>query len=191
MQNRQIRLIVYGQLCFIIGIVLCVIVRPEGLSINQGLSYFGTHYNSLLPYILALFGPAYYLIRLGESIHSKEYSVLRYGFIAIGVLAIGILLTPDNYSKIVNNLHIVFGATMFSFQLLLSAWMCYKLWLNWSLISLTLIELGWGILCFIYLAPSSGLLMQMQILFQLTFGLVALYSVNMIGEKLDYVIAKK
>ena len=53
-----IRYIIYGQSCFVAGLIVCLALKPHGLTANEGLSYYGVYRETILPYTLMLLGPA-------------------------------------------------------------------------------------------------------------------------------------
>ena len=170
MKNNFIRYIAIGQACFYLGILLCISIRPEGLSANAGISYYGVYKVTILPFILAVLGPGIFCVRAGLQLDAKNFKFLRNSLIVIGVLMIGILLTPDTLSIFVADLHQGIGSLLFISQLIISAWITHKLNYDLRAILLVLIELTGGVLAYIYLKPINGYLLQSQVLFQVGFG---------------------
>jgi len=176
MHSKAIRYIVYGQACFYLGLLACVIIRPAGLADNAGISYYGVYRETILPYILALLGSAYFSIKAAEHFNATGRVIMRYALTLMGLLTIGVLITPDSLSKFMDGLHRACGASLFSIQLLLSVWLITRLRHKlWAIVG-TLVELGGGIASFHYLSPQHGLLLQTQVLFQASFGWVIIYS---------------
>jgi len=176
MKNNFIRYIAIGQACFYLGILLCISIRPEGLSANAGISYYGVYKVTILPFILAVLGPGIFCVRAGLQLDAKNFKFLRNSLIVIGVLMIGILLTPDTLSIFVADLHQGIGSLLFISQLIISAWITHKLNYDLRAILLVLIELTGGVLAYIYLKPINGYLLQSQVLFQVGFGVLAIYA---------------
>src|ERR1039458_9586676 len=176
MNSKAVRYIVYGQVCFYVGLLVCIIIRPAGLANNAGISYYGVYRETILPYILALLGSAYFTIKAAEHFSALGQVIMRYALTLMGLLTIGILITPDSLSKFMDGLHRGCGASLFSIQLLLSVWLVVQLrYKLWAIIG-TLVELGGGIASFHYLSLQHGLLLQAQVVFQAGFGWVIIYS---------------
>lgn len=170
------RYILYGQVCFYVGLILCVILKPHGLAANAGISYYGDYKLTILPYTLALLGSAIFTIRAAQNLHNQE--IIKNVLLAISVLTIGILLTPDAWSRTSADVHTIFGIILFSLQLLLSFYLIWKLHFRWQAIALTGLEVAAGISAFIWLAPPTGLLLQAQAVFQVAFAGLLLYTLQ-------------
>jgi cytochrome bd-type quinol oxidase subunit 2 len=177
MKLLSVRYAVYAQLCFYGGLIVCVILKAQGLSANGGISYYGDHRTTILPYIFALLGAAYFTIRVAEQLVSPELAVAKHILTAIGLLTIGIMVTPDALSKFMDDLHRACGTILFTLQLLLSCWIIGRLKGHrvWPFL-LTAMELFGGIMSFIYLAPPKGFLIESQVVFQLGFGCLLIYT---------------
>src|ERR1035438_1571720 len=176
MRYSFVRYIAIGQVCFYLGLLLCIAIRPEGLSANAGISYYGVYKNTIIPFILALLGPGIFCVRAGLQLDNRDYKFLRNGLIVIGILMIGILLTPDTLSIFAADLHQGIGTLLFVSQIIISVWITHKLNYDIKAILLVLIELIGGIAAFLYLKPVNGYLLQSQVLFQLGFGVLAVYA---------------
>ena len=161
--------ILLGQLCLYAGLTICVMLKPDGLSVNDGISYFGIYRETLLPYLFGLLGAAYFSVRATTQLPA-EMTLLRRAFKVYALLIVGIVITPYAVAKWVDYLHIAFGSALFSLQLLLSCWLVWRLHYAWWSIVLVLVELVSGIAALRYLRPAHGLLFQSQVIFQLAFG---------------------
>ncbi len=150
------RYILYGQAGFVIGLLVCIIIKPHGLTANGGISYYGVYRETILPYSLMLLIPAYFFIKTAEIFHGRGQQLMRYALTAMGLLTIGILITPDSWSNLMDLLHRICGTSLFVLQLLLSGWFISKLEYDWRAILLTAIELAGGIASFVWLAPPTG-----------------------------------
>ena len=92
--------------------------------------------------------------------------------IAISILSIGIVITPYSINSALDWAHTTFGTIIFVLELILGAWIIIKLKFNSNMLMLWFIELICGIAAAIYTLPPQGFLIQSQILFQLTFGII-------------------
>ncbi|MFA5004426.1 MAG: hypothetical protein WC498_04090 [Candidatus Saccharimonadales bacterium] len=158
--------ILWGQLCLLVGLALCAIIRPEGLTTNNGISYYGIFHQTVVPYMLGLLGAAYFCSRAADKLPSPLNTALRIS----ALLIVGIVVTPYAVASWVDYLHTAFGSALFSLQLVLSGWVVWKLKLPWWGIVLFAIEFGAGVLSASYLNPTSGFLIQSQAIFQFAFG---------------------
>jgi hypothetical protein len=178
MRSSAVRYIIYGQVCFYTGMLACIVLRPRGLAANNGISYYGVYRETILPYIFALLGCAYFCIKAAEQFTEPVFKLLKYAFSVIGLLVIGILVTPDSLSQFMDGLHRACGSSLFVLQLLLSGWFVTRLRYDLWAAGLTAIELAGGIASFIYLSPTQGLLLQAQVVFQLSFGALTIYALK-------------
>lgn len=175
--KQERRDILLGQLCLYFGLAVCISLKPDGLSVNDGISYFGIYRETFLPYAFGLLGAAYFTVRAVAQIPAGM-ALLRQALRVYAMLIVGIVITPYAVSTPIDHLHIAFGSALFSLQLLLSCWLIWQLHHIWWSVVLTLIELVSGIAAAIYLRPSHGLLLQSQIAFQLAFGALLILSLQ-------------
>jgi hypothetical protein len=176
MQQQVIKRFVYGQVFFYLGLLAAVALQPAGLAANDGISYYGIYLKTVLPYTVGLLGTAYFTGLAGTTLRQKELLPIRWVLIASAPLLTIIALTPYSFGRVVEDTHTTAGAILFILQLLLSGWLIVKSRFAWWAICLSLSELACGIMSFIYLHPKDGLLLQMQVLFQLAFGILLILS---------------
>ncbi len=176
MPAKQFRYIVYSQGCFYLGLLICTILKPKGLTINQGISYYGVFWLTIVPYCFGLLGGAYFCWRYALQLKKPDLWLVRYTFVAMSLLIIGVALTPDTLGRFIDDLHVTCGSILFVLQLLFSGWLIVQLQYDFRAIALSLLELMAGVMSFIYLAPKHGYLLESQVVFQLSFGILILYS---------------
>jgi len=175
--KQGVRDILLGQLCLYFGLTVCVVLKPAGLSVNDGISYFGIYRETFLPYAFGLLGAAYFTVRAVAQLPA-EMALLRQALKVYTLLIVGVVITPYVVSTPIDHLHIAFGSALFSLQLLLSCWLIWQLHHVWWGIALTLVELVSGIAAAVYLRPAHGLLLQSQVVFQLAFGTLLVLSLQ-------------
>lgn len=169
--RRPSRYIGFGLLGAMILLALCVFIRPDSLRVNYGLSYFGIFVSTVIPYSAAFLLYAFSLwkasdITLEDVRLSNVYSwVMK----IMAIQVVGLILTPYNR---LYDIHVFFGAGLFSLQLLLSLALLKWLVSNWINIGLFLIEFLSGLASLYFLPLSQGLLLQTQVIFQLAFGIL-------------------
>lgn len=178
MKAQAFKLIVLGQVCLYTGILLAILLKPQGLAANSGVSYYGIYERTIVPMAAGLLAAALLSWRAALHIGQPNLRPLRLGIIAFALLTVVIVITPYSVNSVMDWLHTAAGSALFSLQLLLSIWLCAQLHFKiWSIV-LTLVELVAGIACALYLRSSHGLLVQCQILFQLAFGGLLAYSLR-------------
>ncbi len=159
---------------------MCVLIKSRGLTINDGISYYGTLLVTIAPYCFGLVGSAYFCWRGTCQLNQDLLKPARYVLVAIAALTVGIVLTPYTLNAFVSDLHEAIGSTLFVLQLLLSGWFIVRLRYRLELIALTVLEFAAGVACLIWLNPKHGYLIEGQIVFQIAFGILLLYSLPLL-----------
>jgi len=176
MRSNVVQPLVYGQLYFYLGLALCAFLKPGGLSVNEGISYYGVFWLTVVPYSIGLFGSAYFCFRFVSSLGDSEEVVTKFTFTLMALLICGVALTPDTLNRFFNDAHMTFGSLLFILQLLYSAWLFKRLNYDSLVLSLGLVELLAGVISFIYLGPRHGYLLESQVVFQVSYGLLSIYA---------------
>lgn len=177
--------IVFGQLCLYTGLIICFILKPAGLSANDGISFYGVRAETILPYAFALLGSAYFTLRAAGKLPDERLRPLRRALVIYALLAAGIVITPYAAGRWVNDVHTMFGSALFFLQLVLSGWLIWRLNKVWWSVVLSLIELAAGVLSALYLDPVHGFLLQTQTLFQLAFGILLMLSLQQLTKGME------
>jgi len=168
-QKRPSQYISFGFFGAMVLLGLCVVIRIESLSVKYGLSYFGIFLSTIIPYTAAFLLYAFCLWKASDLQleDPRRGTVLNWILKIMAVQVIGLLLTPYNH---LYNIHVFFGAGLFSLQLVLSLLLIKWLLFNWVNLTLVMIEFLSGVASLYYLPQSRGLLLQTQVIFQLAFG---------------------
>lgn len=163
-----------GQACLFGGLGVCVTLRPEGLAVNHGMSYFGVHWQTLLPYAAGLAGAALFTHRAlrDAAARTPHPAHLRRMVSSFVVLLAGIVLTPYTLGGVVDWAHRGLGAALFVLQLLLAVRLVA--WAHGDAVGVAffLVQLGGGVLAAVYVLQTEGLLIHGEATFQLGFALV-------------------
>lgn len=172
--------LVRGQLWQFGGLALCVALRPEGLSANSGISYYGVYGQTVVPYAAGLLGAAFYTRR---GLHAAAPLLpapdfLRWTGNAFAVLAVGVALTPHTLNALVSWIHRGFGAALFVLQLVLSIRLAGWAGRDRLAIGLLTLQLAGGLASAGYVLRDTGLLLEGQIVFQAAFGAVVIRTVG-------------
>lgn len=183
MKTAAIRYVWWGQLCFYVGLIACVILKPQGLTANSGISYYGNYVETILPYIVALLGAAYFTIKTAEQFTDPALATIKHFLTVIGLLVLGIMVTPDSLGPFMDGLHKACGISLFVLELLLSLFLVVKLRPKLWLVVFVGIQLAGGIASLIWLAPAHGYLFESQVVFQLGFGALLVYSLPRLANK--------
>lgn len=177
--KRQVMLpAIVWQVCIVVGLGVCIALKPAGLAANDGVSYYGTFGATFAPFALAILGPAVCALLIARQTTKPDLWPLRFSLIFFALLAAIITFTPYTVSTFMDWTHTIAGSLLFALQLALSFWLAAKLhWEVWTLL-LACLELTAGIVCAVYVLPAHGFLIQAQIVFQLAFGGLLIYALN-------------
>lgn len=167
---RTIKLFTSGLVCFCIGLVFCVILKPSGLSVNSGISYYGNYRLTIIPYTLAIIGYGIFTALVASHIKAKDLWPLKHSLYIFGFLCLIINITPYSVSSFLNICHTTAGTILFALQLILSGWLIVKLHHRLSAVIFSSLMLISGICAAFYISGPHGFLIQTQIVFQLSFA---------------------
>ncbi len=183
MLGSMFAVLILSQIIFFGGMLACIVIKPAGLGANDGISYYGTYAQTIVPYIFALAGSSLAgLYAVNKFIRASGFNYVKLIMLTIFVLAIGVILTPYDYNRLFSNLHELFGTLTFILQGVLSIRLVFFVLKDRTNMLLILIELIGGLMSAYYLNPKQGLLIQGQMIFQLGFGLILIRSSALLSK---------
>lgn len=160
------------------GMTACVLVRPYGLRVNDGMSYYGTFKSTVLPYGIALLSATWLLAAISRRNHHYP-GWIRWAFEGFSILIVGILLTPYTLGTLLNVIHTTLGSILFAGQLVTTGALALQRKQR-TLSIIWLLELLAGIMCAVYVLPAKGYLFEWQLAFQLLFiGFLLAYETSL------------
>jgi len=161
-------IILFGFLFAAILFILCVVSRPESLGHNDGLSYFGAVWWTVIPYTIAFLTYATCCLIASKKIipNSASSKAIRVLLMFMFVALVGLTVTPHT---VISGLHKVFGSSLFAAQLLLSLYLLYKNGMNYLIFILIIVMFVSGIFSAAYLNSADGFMIQTQIIYQSAF----------------------
>lgn len=178
MRSQAWRLIIWGQVCFYIGLLIAVMIRPAGLTANSGISYYGIFAETFIPFEISLLGGAVFTWLFAQHIDEMSLRPVRESLLTMAVLTSIVAVTPYAVDTLMDSIHRTAGALLFILQLILSFWLIAKLHHAIWAVLLTMAELVAGIACALYLYPTHGYLFQAQVLFQFFFSALLIYGLR-------------
>lgn len=185
MNERSRKYFIYAQLIFYFCIATCLLIRPHGLIADNGISYYGTFLNTVFPYSLGILGAAYFFYRSAQEAAYPIKLCLK----ICSYFMVGVCLTPYTINNFFNWAHIAVSSAVFVVELLLGLWLVVKPKYSAYVMLFWLLMLLSGIASAIYLLPSKGYLLETQLLYQASFGLLVLSYLRLgkpIKAKLTY-----
>lgn len=158
-----------GQLCLYTSALICALLKPEGVTLNDGLSYYSAYASTVIPYTVGLAGAAI-LILLMVLVAHRLPALARISFALVALLLVGLLLTPYQKSRQTWELHVLLGTCLFAVQYFMLLVVTLKHWFNprglLYLLASTIVVVVAGR----YLGSSVGYLLLGQMVFQLLWG---------------------
>jgi hypothetical protein len=169
--------LVCGQICLSGGLLICIAARPRGLATNNGISYYGTLWQTFVPYAVALLGSAFFtrraLLAIAPAVPASRPGPrldLRRTANLLAVLLLAIAVTPYSLGLLFDWVHTVVSTVLFLLQLILAIQLIR--WTDGGAPSLCLFfaQLTGALIAARYVLPRHGFLLHGQVLFELAFG---------------------
>jgi hypothetical protein len=182
MTRKVIANLVLAQACLLGGLMVCVGLKPKGLTANDGISYYGIFARTVVPYGFALLGSAVCVRRAlwWAAPASPNPDYLRRVANGLAVMSAGVVLTPYSANLLFDWVHTMLGAAVFVLQLVLGArllgWSGGDAWVATFLVTQFLS----GVFCAVYVLPKHGWLIQGQLAFQVSFGALLMRTVRVL-----------
>lgn len=181
--NKSIkRYLLISQLSLLLDLAICLILIPHYLFARNegGMSNYGIHLRSVVPYSLGFLVAAYYVLKAALTIKARSVTLrrLRLLLVGYGIIFLLILITTYGYktNTFLKDTHIVVTIITFWFELLSAIWLCKAFLsdkLNISLLVCQFIALIIGSLTFF---GAFHLLFTSQLITIITFGVILVRS---------------
>lgn len=159
-------LLVVGLIVFTVFIISGIILYPESLKVNNGVSFFGVQEKTSLLYVITFLSNALISWWIASKFSLKNglrNKYIAYSLVAVGICYLGLVLTPHTTFSPV---HRVFGSSLFALQFVTSLIIVYKYnsdYLNKLLVVLALLS---GLSSLYFLFITDGYMLQSQLIFQ-------------------------
>jgi hypothetical protein len=172
--------LLWGQVCLFGGLLTCIAIRPEGLRVNDGVSYFGTLRQTFVPYVIGLLGSALVTRRAIRAETTDQPECRRFRRMAdlFAWLTLGVVLTPYTVSALFDVAHTTLATALFVAQLILGLQLVRGAPGDRTNLALLLTQLAGGIVAAIYVLPVHGFLIQGQLVFQAAFGALLIRTIS-------------
>jgi hypothetical protein len=151
MQGKIVRNLIYAQVSFFLCLTIDVFITTKAFYGDRGLSFFGEHINTAIPFAMGFILCDFFLLRTARLLPeaSANFTSFTAPLKILAVLLISIVLTPDNLNGLFNVLHDIASSSLFLFELLFSIWLAIR-WSNtfftWLLVvSLFLVGITTGL----------------------------------------------
>ena len=185
MRSLAVTNLIYAQLSFFFFLTIAIFITTAGFSNNHGLSFYGEHLSTVIPFGAGFVFCDFFLLRAADALPKSQppYMKLASLFKVLAVLLLLILLTPDTVDSFFDWSHIITSLILFIFELSFATWLTIR-WYSDRLI--------WTLLTALFLAGVLAMLSQFHVVyylsegilsFQLFFGLLLIRSVSRLLEQ--------
>ncbi|MGZ4462532.1 MAG: hypothetical protein ACXVZP_06800 [Gaiellaceae bacterium] len=171
-ESRARRSIVYmvsAQVTFLGLLALCIHMSPAGLASDNGVSYYGAHSRTLLPYCLAFLLSGALVVLSARSLRASGAGspTLERGLTVFAGLLVPIILTPYSLGTTVNVVHTIAAASLFLEQLWLGLWLVRRADLGLIGLSLWIVQVLLIALVALSLARVTRVMLEGEVAFEL------------------------
>ncbi len=187
MQRKVVKYLIYAQTSFFLCLLISISITSKGFSDNRGLSYYGEHLDTIVPFALGFILCDFFILKAAKLLTevAKHLAVLTLPLQVFCILLISIVLTPDNLNGLFNVLHIVASSALFLFELIFSIWLTVK-WYN-SLISwiLLIAQFLAGVMAGLSELHFSQYLSTSSLIYQLLFSTLLIWVIANITRQAE------
>lgn len=168
-----------AQASFFTFLAAAVAVTTAGFQRNHGLSFYGEHWSTAVPFGAGFFFCDYFLLRAANELPRVDPVCRRLATLinVLTVLLLFILLTPDTLDSFFNWSHIADSSMLFLYELCFGVWLylrCHRATLTLALLALLFAA---GVLAMLSQFHIVFYLSEGILVFQLIFGVLLTYSV--------------
>ena len=181
---------IYAQISIIVFLLLSSFILPQIPLEGKGISAFGIHFKTLIPYSIGYLLYAYFISRSVKFFSKKNHMlyIIYYTFNIIAILFIFLIFTPYAINTSFDWIHTTVSTALFTIELLFVIYIFYLTKSNITNLFLILFQIMMGVVCIFSLLNSSGLnlLFEGEVLFQLSFVLLTYRLVNNLKSDIKY-----
>jgi hypothetical protein len=186
MERDTKKYLLISQLCLWLGVVICLVLIPHFLfSTNEGgLSNYGVHLKTVIPYSLGFLAAIFFVVEATLTMKPKSPG-LRQLLLGYSAALLLVLITTYGYKTNVylKNTHIAVTIVFFWFELLAALWLCKTLLKDKTNIIMVILQLIGLIIGSLTFFGSLHLLFVSQLLTIIPFGIILIRSCNTLAKR--------
>lgn len=182
--NAAVLGLIYAQVSFFLCLGVTVAYNQAALSGNRGLSYYGEHLDTAIPFGLGFILCTVFMIKAAGALSrwrtDTTFRLFRIFLWCIAAMLIAILATPYGKSAWLNMVHYVFSMVLFVTELGMAGWLLYLF--NDRLVMRLLFgaQLLTGFVAMLSLYKVVPFLGQSSIVYQFFFGMLLVFSLQLL-----------
>ena len=125
MNHKAVRFLVGSQFLFLVGLIICILIKPGVVSSNGALSVYGTISSTAIPYSISLFLATCLTFKAAQNLsqNSKTNKTLSRFLKILAVLQLGILVTPFSVNDWLFYAHMLIALSFFFAELTIGLWL--------------------------------------------------------------------
>ncbi|HEY1644915.1 MAG TPA: hypothetical protein VGF75_00840 [Candidatus Saccharimonadales bacterium] len=185
MQRKIVKNLIYAQISFFFCLIIDVVITTKGFSANRGLSFYGEHLDTVIPFAIGFFLCDFFILRAAKLLPELKptFEVFIMPFRILALLLILIVLTPDNLNGVFNVLHNTDSSSLFLFELILGGWLVFR-WHNTALTKVLLAsQFIVGIICGMSEFQFTRYLSESSLAYQLIFSILLVLTMSSVVNK--------
>lgn len=93
------RSIAIGQVCLYAGLAVAILLKPQGLGANDGISYYGIYARTIGPLAFGLLGSAFFSWLAAAQLRDPNLQPVKVGLIIFALLTTVVVITPYSVSN--------------------------------------------------------------------------------------------
>ncbi len=191
-ESRAIRSLIYAQVGFFFCLAVAVVINNAGFAHNRGLSFYGEHWDTAVPFGLGFLVCDFFLLHAGRILTRLGTARVFDSLLRIlAMLLLLILLTPDNLNNIYAWLHIIASTVLFLFELGFAVWLTMRVHhdtFTWFLLGGQLIAGG---VAMFSVFQATRYLSEGSLFYQVFFGILLVWTISKLIERLQSVTGQK
>lgn len=171
-RRRVVGLLILAQVSFFGCLIVAVFMTTAGFQHNHGLSFYGEHWSTAVPYGAGFMLCDYFLLLAANALPRDDARCRRLSLLLnlLTVSLLIVLLTPDTVNSFFNWSHSIAAAVLFIYELSMAWWLarrCYRDALVWALFFLQWVAAILAMLSNFHVVPY---LSEGTLVFQLIFS---------------------
>lgn len=165
MRKHAVAYLIYAQLCFFFFLTIAIFITTAGFQNNHGLSFYGEHWDTAVPFGAGFIFCDYFLLRAANVLPKSKppFKTISKLINILTVLLLFILLTPDTLNSFFDWSHIVDSSILFAFELSFAGWLTF-VWYRDNVI--------WLLLSLQFIAAILAMLSQFHVIYYLSEGIL-------------------
>jgi hypothetical protein len=180
MRKQVVTSLLLAQASFFIFLAVAVTITTAGFEYNHGLSFYGEHWSTAVPFGAGFFFCDYFLLRAANALPKDEYRLRKLSSLIniLTVLLLLILLTPDTLNSFFNWSHIADSSILFFYELAFGVWLAARCFRDTFIVVLLFFLFSSGVLAMLSQFHVVVYLSEGILVFQFIFGVLLTYAVS-------------